>query len=184
MNLKKRLLSSACCLLPLAFGLPFTASFAQTVKLGHINSVELLSYMPEVKSADSALKKYGEQLESQLKTMGAEYQTKVQDYQGKESLMADAIKQTKVKEIADLESRIQAFQETGQQSIQKKKEELYSPILKKAQDAITTVSKENGYRYVFDTSIGAVLYSDESDDIMLLVKQKLFLTAPAGTKQK
>ena len=149
--------------------------YAQTLKFGHINSAELLSLMPQTKSADSALKKFSEQLESQLKTMSSEYQGKIQDYQSKEALMADAIKQTKVKEITDLETRIQDFQQTGQESIQKKKEDLYSPVLKKAQDAITSVAKENGYTYIFDISLGMVVYAQESNDISALVKKKLGL---------
>ena len=155
--------------------------YSQTLKFGHINSAELLSVMPEPKTADAALKKFSEQLEGQLKTMSAEYQGKVQDYQSKEALMADAIKQTKVKEITDLETRIQDFQQNGQESIQKKKEELYAPILKKAQDAITAVAKENGYTYVFDMSLGVVVYAQESNDIMPLVKKKLGLAASSTT---
>ena len=159
-------------------------TYSQALKFGHVNSVELLSYMPEVKTSDSTLKKFSEQLDGQLKTMGAEYQSKVQDYQSKEPLMAEAIKQTKVKEITDLEGRIQEFQSTGQESIQKKKEELYAPILKKAQDAIVAVAKDNGYAYIFDTSLGTLLYAQDSDNVIKLVKQKLGLTTPAGTKAK
>ena len=160
-------------LLSLLFG---TQLSAQQIKLGHINSVELLSLMPETKTADAELKKHNEQLGTQLKTMTAEYQNKIQDYQSKESLMADAIKQSKLKEISDLEARIQDFQESGQSSLQKKKEELYAPILKKAQDAITAVAKENGYTYIFDISMGTVLYAMESHDATALVKAKLGLS--------
>jgi outer membrane protein len=158
-------------------------TYAQTSKIGHVNSAELLSLMPESKTADTELQKYGQSLETQLKTMGAEYQSKVQDYQSKESLMADAIKQTKEKEIVDLQQRIQEFQQTAQESIQKKKEELYSPILKKAEEAIKDIAKENNYTYVLDSSVGVVLYSVESNDIGPLVKKKLNLplTAPTTT---
>jgi outer membrane protein len=156
--------------------------FAQAVKIGHINSAELLSLMPESKTADGELQKFGQSLEAQLKTMGAEYQTKLQDYQSKESLMADAIKQTKEKEILDLQGRIQEFQQTAQESIQKKKEELYSPVLKKAEDAINEVAKENGYTYVLDSSLGVVLYKLDGNDLGPLVKKKLGLplTSPAA----
>ena len=156
-------------------------TYAQAPKIGHINSAELLSLMPESKTADTELQKYGQSLETQLKTMGAEYQSKVQDYQSKESLMADAIKQTKEKEIVDLQQRIQEFQQTAQESIQKKKEELYSPILKKAEEAIKEIAKENSYTYVLDSSVGVVLYSLESGDIGPLVKKKLNLPLTSPT---
>src|SRR5437016_5112023 len=111
-------------------------SFAQGQKIGHINSAEILQLMPDSKNADGDLQKFAQSLEGQLKTMGGEYQAKVQEYEGKKELMTDPIKQTKEKEIVDLQNRIQEFQQTAQESIQKKKEELYKPILEKAEDAI------------------------------------------------
>ena len=148
---------------------------AQSVKFGHINSTQLLQSMPDTKNADSVVQKFGSSLDTQLKTMTAEYQGKVADYKAKEQSMADPIKDAKLKEISDLEQRIQDFQESAQASIQKKKEETYSPIIKKAEDAIHAIAKEKAYSYIFDTSVGAFLYAQDSDDIMSLVKQKLGL---------
>lgn len=146
---------------------------AQTLKFGHINSADLIQLMPETKAADTAQSKYRKGLEDQMKTMSAEYQNKLQDYQSKSGTMQDAIKATKEKELQDLGDRIQDFQQTAQESIQKKKEELYGPILKKAEDAIKAIAKEKGYSYIFDTSAGVVLFAQPSDDIMALVKAKL-----------
>ena len=150
-------------------------AFSQSSKLGHINSAELLQLMPEIKSADSTLQGYQKQLEDQNQTMLNEYQGKVTDFQKNEATMPDAVKDVKQQEIQDLQQRIQAFQQTAQDKFQQKKEELYSPILKKAEDAIKAVAKENNYAYVFDTSAGAVIYSQESDDLMGIVKKKLGL---------
>jgi outer membrane protein len=146
-----------------------------TLKFGHINSTQLLSQMPDTKAADSSLQKFGASLESQLKTMSAEYQSKIADFKSKEGSMADPIREAKIKEISDLEERIQSFQESAQSSMQKKKEELYTPILKKAEEAINSIAKEKGYSYIFDSSAGTLLFAQESDDIMSLVKSKLGL---------
>jgi outer membrane protein len=148
---------------------------AQSNKLGHINSTDLLQAMPEIKNADSTLQLYQKQLEDQNQTMLTEYQTKLADYQKNENTMPDAVKEVKQQELQDLQNRIQQFQQTAQDKFQAKKEELYSPILKKAEDAIKQVAKENNYAYVFDTSAGAVIYSQDSDDLMALVKKKLGL---------
>jgi outer membrane protein len=160
-------LVSAICLLGT---LP---SIAQSTKFGHINSAELLASMPEIKVADKTLQDFNASLEAQLKTMTTEYQTKVQAYQGQQAAMADPIKEAKVKEITDLEARIQEFQQTAQESAAKKKEELYSPILKRAEAAIVEVAKENTYAYIFVTSAGAVVYAQPSDNVMDIVKKKL-----------
>ncbi len=151
------------------------SAYAQAQKFGHINSTQLLGAMPETKLADSTLQKFGESLQNQLKTMSAEYDTKVSEYTEKKGSMAEPVLQTKEKEIRDLGERIQDFQESAQQSVQKKKEEVYSPIIKKAEDAIKAVGKEKGYTYIFDSSVGVLLYSNDSDDIMGLVKEKLKL---------
>ncbi len=145
------------------------------IKLGHINSTQLLSFMPETKNADSTLQKFGSSLENQLKTMSAEYDNKVSDFKSKEGSMAEPIRDAKIKEISDLETRIQDFQQSAQSSIQKKKEELYSPIIKKAEDAIHAVAKEKSYTYIFDSSVGVLLWAQDSEDIMATVKQKLGL---------
>ncbi len=154
-----------------------THSAAQdaAIKLGHINSTQLLSFMPETKKADSSLQKFGMSLENQLKTMNAEYENKVNEYKRDEASMADPIRSAKIKEITDLEVRIQDFQQSAQESIQKKKEELYSPIINKADEAIKSVAKDKNYTYIFDASVGVLLYAQDSDDIMDLVKAKLGL---------
>jgi outer membrane protein len=92
-----------------------------TLKFGHINSTQLISLMPETKLADSTLQKFGASLENQLKTMTAEYQGKITDFKSKEAAMADPIRDAKLKEISDLEERIQSFQESAQSSMQKRK---------------------------------------------------------------
>ena len=151
------------------------ASFAQGLKLGHINSNQLLSIMPETKAADSVLQKFGTSLQNQLQTMNTEYEGKVGDYKKNEASMLDAVKEMKVKEITDLEDRIREFQQSAQENISKKKEEIYAPILKKAEEAIKGIAKEKGYTYIFDAGVGVLLYSQDSDDILPLVKAKLGL---------
>lgn len=148
---------------------------AQAKKFGHINSNDLLMLMPERKEAETKIQDEAKKLEQQLSAMTTEYQTKVADYQTNSATMTDLIKQTKAKEIQDLEQRIQDFQQNAQESLQKKESELLKPIIDKAKKAIEDVAKEGGYGYIFDTSAGVILYSPEGDNIMALVKKKLGL---------
>lgn len=148
---------------------------AQSLKFGHINSADLLAMMPEIKKADSVLQAYQKSLEDANASMLTDYQKKIQDFQSLPATTTDAVKEIKQQEIKDLENRIQQFQGGAQDKLQNKKEEVYSPILKKAEDAIKDVAKANNYAYVFDTSAGAVVYAQESDNLMELVKKKLML---------
>jgi outer membrane protein len=146
---------------------------ATAQKFGHIDTNELLLAMPERKTAETTIQGYAKQLETQLQTMSQEWETKVQDYQAKETLMSEAIKKTKVKEITDLENRIKEFQATAQEDLQKKESELLQPMIDKAKKAIEEIAKEGKYTYVFDRGTGILLHYPESDDIAPLVKKKL-----------
>jgi outer membrane protein len=151
-------------------------------KTGHINLNDLLLLMPERKKAETDIQEFAKQLDTQLKTMSTEYEAKVQEYQSKESIMTDIVKADKQKEIGDLEERIKSFQQNAQESLQKKQNELLEPMLAKAKKGIEEVAKENGIKNVIDSSLGVLLYTDPTEDIMPLVKKKMNLPdAPAPT---
>jgi outer membrane protein len=150
-------------------------SNAQTIKLGHINSADLLQKMPEVKGADSTLQAYQKELEDQNTSMLAEYKQKTDDYTNNSKNWTDAVKEVKEQEIQDLQNRIQAFQQSAQDKLTTKKQDIYTPILKRAEDAIKEVAKANGYTYVFDTSAGAVVYTEDGNDLLPLVEKQLNL---------
>ena len=143
--------------------------------MAHINSAELIKLMPEVATADKQLETFKASLDADGKTMYAEYQTKVQDFQAKEKTLSDALKDAKVKEIQDLQKRIEEFQQKAGDDFEKKRAELYDPILKKAEDAVKVVAKEKGYAYVFDTTQPGLVYFDGGINILADVKIKLGL---------
>jgi len=159
----------------LAIGLMFGATTlkAQATKFGYVNSQELLSMMPDVSKADTALKVYAKSFQDQLDAMSKEYDKKVQDFQANEKTMTDAVKEVKYKEIQQLQERMQSTNESAQEKVANKRQELYKPLLEKADKAIKEVAKEKGYDYVFDASAGSLLYAKETDNILPLVKAKL-----------
>jgi outer membrane protein len=157
-----------------AGGLLFAANLVNAQqKIAHINSSELIKSMPEVVNADKLLETYKSTLDADGKTMYTEYQAKVQAFQTAEKTLSDAMKDTRVKEIQDLQTRIQEYQQKASENFEKKRSELYDPILKKAEDAVKVVAKEKGYAYVFDTTQPGIVYFDGGINIMAEVKAKL-----------
>ena len=172
MKMKKALI-----LLLLAATATAGASYAQkgNVKLGHISSTALMEIMPGRDSATATLQAELQTAENQMKTMQEELEKKYNEYQEKQAQYSDLIKQTKQKELQDMGARIQQFQADAQANLQKREQEVMQPIIDRAKKAIEDVARENGYTYVFDSSVGALLYQQDSDDIMPLVKKKLGL---------
>ncbi|MFZ9940112.1 MAG: OmpH family outer membrane protein [Bacteroidia bacterium] len=161
------------------FGLTNQTVHAQ-IKLGHINSADLVALMPETKNSEDSLKRYTEDLNGQLEQMLAELKTKYTEYQSKQSTWSEAVREYRGKEIQDLQTNIDNFQQRAQQDISSKREELLRPIMDRAEQAIKDVAKEGKYTYVFDSGGGSLLHYQDSDDIMEPVKKKLGL--PAGAK--
>lgn len=153
-----------------------TVSFAQKKqKFGHIDSNELLKLMPGRDSAMNKITEYAKTLENQLKGMQSELETKYQTYLANEANMTELIKQTQQKELQDIQARIEAFQTSAQDELEKKQNELLKPIIDKAKAAIEKVGRDNQYTYIFDAGIGVLLYSDPTEDILPMVKKELGL---------
>ncbi len=152
------------------------AGFAQKpIKLGHINSDELLKKLPEKDTVEAKLAKYYKELEATLKSMQTEFENRYKDFTEKSAQMSELIKQTKAQELQDMQSRYEEFQQNAQKEFQQKRSEMYEPLINKLKKAIEEVAKENKYTYVFDSSVGVLLYSEDSEDIMPMVKKKLNL---------
>ena len=144
------------------------------VKIAHVNTAEVLDAMPDKATAEKAMEKYYNELQSQLQTMANEYQTKMQDYEANQATMSNLVKQSKEKEIIDIQNRIQQFQSNAEQEFEAKRAELLKPILDKIQNAINTVGKEKGYTYVLDLATGAAVYvGTDAVDATNDVKAKL-----------
>ena len=151
-----------------------TSSQSQTVqKIGYIDFNGLVAAMPGVDSVKIKLQAYQKTLSDQLDAMRAEFENKYLEYQQGSSGMSDLIKQTKEKELQDLQGRIDAFQQKAQTDLQAKQTELLAPIVTKAKGAIKDVAKENKYSYIINAIEDIVLYSEPVDDVLPLVKKKL-----------
>ena len=153
-------------------------SAQQKLKLGHIDSQELLSSMPASDSAQRKLERIANDHQAVLEEMTVEFNKKYEAYRKalEAGTLSDLARASKEAELEDLQNRIQQFEQTAQQDLQKKRVELFSPVQEAALNAVNEVAEENGFTYIFDTGMGGVVYtSPDSQDILPLVKQKLGL---------
>jgi outer membrane protein len=154
---------------------------AQTLKFGHIDFQQLFIAMPEREAATTSFEKVRADLESKLLAMQKEYGEKDKEYmalaQAKDPI--EAIVKAKYDEIQSLQVRIQSFQQTAQESLQKEETKLMQPLIDKAHKAINEVAKEQGLIYVFEVNSPqtSILYhSEQSVDLIIPVKAKLGIT--------
>ena len=148
-----------------------TSLFAQ--KIGRINSQDVVVNMTEFNEAQTQIEALAKDLQAQAETIQVEMNNKLQEYQKGAETMTDAVRQLKEKELNDLNTRLQEFNQVAQQELQKKEQELMEPIIKKANEAISEVAKAGGYTVIMES--GSMVYFDEANvkDISPEVKAKL-----------
>ncbi|OIQ21847.1 OmpH family outer membrane protein [Lacinutrix sp. MedPE-SW] len=139
-------------------------------KVAHVNVSELISLMPEMKSAQAEMEKVGKTYEADLAAMRTEYQNKMKRYEAEASGKTQEENEKRLIEVQTDQQSIQQFAANAQQELQKKEIALLEPIQKKAIDAINKVAKAQGFEYVFDR---ATLITANGKDLLADVKKEL-----------
>lgn len=147
---------------------------AQQLKFGHFDSGAFLQTMPEAQTINKTLNDEQSKMENQLVALQEDFNKQVQEYQQKAQTMPAEQARAKEEELAELSQRIQTFRQTAIQDLQKKQQELVTPLLQKVQQAVQQVGANNGFTYIFERQAGLVVYAGvKSEDVTPLVKKQL-----------
>jgi outer membrane protein len=146
---------------------------APGLKVGYINSVELLSLIPEASAAEKSLQNYAAGQEGRFQKLAQQYQEKVADAQQRGASMTPMEQRVAMREISELEQQLQEMQAGSQERMARRREELLAPVLAKADSIVKAVARENGYDLIYDAP--ALMYADSSFNVMPLVKQTMGL---------
>ena len=141
------------------------AASAQNLKFGYVDFNEVIMLMPEMDQARATLEENQKTNEEILMAMYEEYQTKAQQYQQKASTWTPAIRESKEREIMDIQTRLEQTQQSLQQEMQQLQNSLQAPIYEKAQATVNQIAKEMGLAAVFE--MGTLLYIDETQLVNL-----------------
>ena len=149
---------------------------AQAQKFGYVNTTDIFNVMPEKATAENTLKSVSDKYEAEYKNLQDAFQKKITDYEAadKDATTPQAIKDRHNQELQDDYVKIQNFQQTAAQDLQRQQETLLAPITQKLQNAIQAVGAEGVYTFIFDMSSMSILYTGTgAEDITAKVKAKL-----------
>lgn len=139
----------------------------------HINTQQLLSEMPEVIAVNKELENLETQYTNELDSSVKEYQTKAQNYAADAENQSDLINQQRSRELESMQQNIAEFRQTASLELQKKQNELMTPLMEKARNAIEKVATAQGYDYVLDSSPGGSVIVSNGKDLIADVKTEL-----------
>ena len=154
-----------------------TAS-AQNLKFGYVNYAELVQLMPEMDTVRVQIEAQEKETYETLNAMYEESQTKAQQFQQKETTWTPAIRDSKLKELQGIESRLQESQQIFQQELQQMQQMLQAPIYEKAQKTVTDLAKAKGLAFVFEET--QMLYIDSAQGVNLTPEARAALNIPEG----
>ncbi len=144
--------------------------FAQTQKIGYVDSQVILNQLPEAIKAQGDLDALTNQWTAHLDTMTAEYQQALADYQKQANTMPDKEKLARQQKLVSQEQAIMDYRKEkfaqGTGEIYKKQDEIFTPVKNKIYKAIKEIAKKEDMKFVFDKAGDVVLlYADPQYDI-------------------
>ena len=141
---------------------------AAEIKIGYVDSNEIMSNFEEVRQIQVDLEKEQRRLESEFNYLVNQLDSLQQDYERQRLLMSETRRQEKENEILNMKKSAEEFQlkKFGPEGeIYRKQSELLKPVLKKIDDAIQKVGSEQGYDFILDAMSGALLYALDSHNL-------------------
>ncbi len=141
--------------------------------VAHINTQKLIDAMPSAITAKSELEKLAKTYEVDIRSMVTEFENKIKQYDAEATTKTDEENSKRVQEVGEIQNSIQQYRVQAQQDLQKKEQELFEPIYKKAKAAIQKVGKAQGFQYILDSREGASLLMADGKDLLADVKKEL-----------
>ena len=161
-----------------ALALMTVAASAQETKFAYVDFNEIIMLMPEMDSARATMEENQKTNEEILMSMYEEYQLKAQQYEQKEATWTQAIRESKQKELMDIQARLEQTQQSLQQEMQQLQNSLQAPIYEKAQNTVSELAKAKGVAAVFEK--GSLLYLNPDQMVDLTPEARTALGIPEG----
>ena len=154
------------------------------LKIGYVDSNEIMNNMQEVRQVQVDLEKIQRSLENEMKDLMDQLDSLNQDYERQRLLMSETRRKEKENDLRKREQDIQKFQmeKFGPEGeIYRKQSTLMKPVVDKVQAAINTVGSEQSYDFILDAMGGALLYALDSHNLTEDVMEELSKSTGSGT---
>ena len=146
--------------------------FAQS-KIGTIDAEYIINQMPEMTEVTAGLQTYNQELQTNLESTVAKFETLVKDYRENSETFTEEEKKTKESDIISLENDIKSFRQKAQVMIQMKRNDLTQPLYEKINTAMLEIIEEENFTQIFHAGGNTLAYSAEEYDITVKVLEKL-----------
>jgi outer membrane protein len=150
----KKLLSSFCLL----FFVVSATAYGQ-LKIGFMNTQEVLSQMPERSAVEKKLNSFIETQRQEYQQQTMAFQDSVTAFQQNQSSMSQQQREQEQRKLAKMEESLMQLQQNIQTQIEQRRSSLLQPLYNRMDEAIAAVAEERNLDFVLNeaTSTGESL---------------------------
>lgn len=164
----------------LAWAVTAAAAEAQTLKIGYINSQQILASSSEAQAAEQQFQQEMQRFQAEVQTLEDEItgmQTRLQQQQLTLSPEARANREQQIEtKVQEYQTRTQELQQMAQQ----RQTELVQPVMNRITIIIEQVREEGQYSLILDVAAGSIIAADSTLDLTPEIIRRLG-PAPADT---
>jgi outer membrane protein len=179
MNYSKRFVNASrraamAVVLGFVLAAPQTYAAQSTEKVGVVDSGKILERLPETKQAEASMKAFVGPLQQEFERMQQNYQRGVATYRQQAASMTKTARDQKEKELTLQGESLEKYQQEkfGRGGVvEKKQQELLTPIRQKVLGTIETIARQEGYGMVIEKNIS--LYVTPELDLTFKVMNQL-----------
>jgi outer membrane protein len=133
-------------------------------KIAHIDTQAFIESMPSYQDAMKQLQQVEDTYRAEIEELYKEAQKKNERFEAEAPTKTDEENEARRNELAQMQNSIMEYNQTASRDIQKKRQELMTPVLEKARNIIQEVARSKGFEYVLDSTVGSgVLLADGYD---------------------
>lgn len=163
--------------IPLLVGALFVAAVgsleAQALRIGYIQSQEILAAHPGTAEAQAQLEQEGQAAEEEMQRIQTELQNMQQQLQQQSLTLSP---EAKANREAQLQQRLVEAEQRAQQmqaALQQRQAELIQPIMEEVTAVIEAIREEGNYSLILDAGAGSIISADPSLDLTQEVISRL-----------
>ncbi|MCX7930792.1 MAG: OmpH family outer membrane protein [Chlorobi bacterium] len=132
--------------------------------------------LPEAVAADRELTELRKRYVDTLQMLEVKFKERFEQYQKGKTMMTPDAQRKEEDDLRALQQQYALYQEEKfglQGELARRRDSLLSPILKKVQEAVAIVAKEERYNFVFDRGSSFLLFAEDKADITYKVLDRI-----------
>jgi outer membrane protein len=156
---------------------------AQALKIGYLNSQEVLNAAPGAAEAQAQFDREMQEYQTEIQQFEEELRRMEQQYQQQQLTLSPEAKANREQQI---QQRMQEYQQRGsalQEQAARRRAELVQPVMDRITEVIEQLREEQSYSLILDVAAGSIVSADPALDLTQEVIRRLEAQGTTGSNR-